>query len=190
MMTDEGKAEADKARETFNRRLSAALSAPSAGDIDWASYKARLPDVDVDALRADYEAFVKAIPPQVYNEAADKSAHEAKEAAWAGFATYCKARVGELEKLAAEQADHRLHRWYRRSRVWQRFPGLYESLHHRARGTWDKELWANYLQYKARLTALPWDVNVGDVDESKRKAILSDVATRSGLAPEQVGLDK
>lgn len=71
-----------------------------------------------------------------------------------------------------------------------RFPGLYESLHHRARGTWDRDLWANYLSYKARLQALPWDINVGEVDDAKRKQILGEVASRSGLTPEQVGLDK
>ena len=51
--------------------------------------------------------------------------------------------MDELKAVAAEQADHKLHRWYRRRRIWQRFPGLYEDLHNKVRGSWDKELWAN-----------------------------------------------
>ena len=41
------------------------------GDIDWALYKAKLPDLDIDAVRRDYEAFVAAIPPISYDAAAD-----------------------------------------------------------------------------------------------------------------------
>lgn len=41
------------------------------GDIDWAVYKAKLPDLDVDAIRRDYEAFVSAIPAIPYNATAD-----------------------------------------------------------------------------------------------------------------------
>jgi hypothetical protein len=63
--------------------------------------------------------------------------------AWEGFASYCLEKVEELKKLAAEQADHKLHRWYRRRRIWQRFPGLYEELHNKVRGSWDKEMWGN-----------------------------------------------
>ncbi len=114
------------------------------------------------------------------------ASHESKESAWSGFAAFCKARVAELEKLSGEQAEHKLHRWYRRARIWQRFPGLYETLHNRARGTWDNDMWAAYLTYRARLTPLPWDPTVGDVGEDKRKAILEDVATRSGISAETI----
>jgi hypothetical protein len=191
MLTEEGKQEADKARDAYNRRLTSAVSVPGPAPIDWATLSARFSStLDVAALQKDYESFFASIPPQTYNESADKASADAKEAAWTGFASYCKSRVTELRALAETQTDHALHRFYRRSRVWQRFPGLYESLHHRARGTWDNALWANYISYKARLTALPWDPTTGDITESRRKDILKEVATRSGLTPEQVGLEK
>lgn len=120
MGTEAGKAEVDKAREAFGRRLAAAEGAAAPADIDWAHYAAALPDIDVAALRRDYEAFQAAIPPITYDEAADKAAHEKSEASWAKFEEHCRSKVAELQTLQAEQADHKLHRWYRRSRVWQR----------------------------------------------------------------------
>jgi len=219
LQTDEGRAELDKAREAFQRRLSAATSASGPAEIDWAFYKARLGDLDVDALQRDFTAFLSAIPPQTYEEGKDKgewlapsalhgahiskspslhslpppytttsvaAAHETKEAAWTGFASFCASRIGELAKLEAEQRDHKLHRWYRRARLWQRFPGLYETLHNKARGTWDNEMWGNYIAYKARLTAVPWDPTVGDLDDAKRKALNADFAAKSGLDATQV----
>lgn len=68
------------------------------------------------------------------------------------------------------------------------FPGLYETLHNKARGTWDNEMWGNYIAYKARLTPLPWDASVGDLDDAKRKAIVSDFASKSGVAADQVAV--
>jgi hypothetical protein len=120
MGTDAGKAEVDKAREAFGRRLAAAEGAAAPAEVDWARYARALPDVDVAALRRDYEAFAAAIPPITYDEAADKAAHEKSEASWAKFEEHCRAKVAELQALQAEQADHKLHRWSRRSRVWQR----------------------------------------------------------------------
>ena len=38
MGTDAGKAEADKARDAFNRRLSAAQSVSAPAEIDWAAH--------------------------------------------------------------------------------------------------------------------------------------------------------
>ena len=161
---------------------SAARSVGEPSELDWALYKSKLPELDVDAIKADYDTVLKSIPAIQYDEKADLSAHEAKEKvsnagwersmdglatscvplktksrpsynyifvlprasqAWASFSAYCVEKVAELKTLAAEQADHKLHRWYRRSRIWQRFPGLYEELHHKARGTWDRELWGN-----------------------------------------------
>ena len=154
---------------------------PSVLVAQWAAYKAKLPELDVDAIKADYEKVLKSIPAIPYDASADKAAHETKEKvrgrlaripprsslfqsgkttcrarlmlfffffffslqAWEGFSKYCTEKVAELKLLAAEQADHKLHRWYRRSRIWQRFPGLYEELHNKARGTWDRELWGN-----------------------------------------------
>jgi hypothetical protein len=120
MGTEAGKAEADSARDAFNRRLAAARGAAEPAEIDWAHYAKALPDIDVAKLRADYEKFVGAIPAITYDESEDKAAHEKGEAAWAGFETYCKTKVAELEQLQKEQQDHKLHRWYKRSRVWQR----------------------------------------------------------------------
>jgi hypothetical protein len=186
MMTEEGKAETDRAAEAFNRRLASATSVMSAPEIDWDAYKAKLPTVNIDALRADYEKTLKAIPVITYDESKDKVAHEAKEKAWSGFAQYCSKRVEELETLAAEQKDHKMHRWYRRRRVWQRFPGLYESLHNKVRGEWDNELWATYISYKALAQPLPWDPSAGDVTSEVRSQIVSEMSAASGIKPEEL----
>lgn len=61
---------------------------------------------------------------------------------------------------------------------------MYETLHHKVRGQWDVEIWANYLSYKAKSTPLPWDPTVGDVDEGRRKEIMHNIATKAGVAPE------
>ena len=90
------------------------------------------------------------------------------------------------QALQAEQSAHKLHRWYRRARVWQRFPGLYESIHHRVRGTWESALWAQYIEYKARVTPLPWnEAAVGG--ETDKAALLKEIKEKSGLSDKQVG---
>ncbi len=119
-MTDETRAEADRFREAFQKRLSAAENVGQAQDIDWAAYKRALPELDIDALRADYEAVVKATPAISYDEAADRAAHEAKETSWTGFANYCAIRIKELQGLQAEQSKHKLHRYYRRRTLYSR----------------------------------------------------------------------
>lgn len=68
------------------------------------------------------------------------------------------------------------------------FPGLYEALHHRVRGTWDHALWAQYLAYKSRSVAVPWDVTHGDVDAVKRQEMLDEIASRSGLSKDQMAV--
>lgn len=120
MGTEEGKAQVDKAREAFSRRLLKAEGASEPTAIDWAHYATALPDVDIAALRKDYEKFMSSIPAITYDESADKAAHEKSEAGWVKFEEYCKSKVGELQQLQKEQEEHKLHRWYRRSRVWQR----------------------------------------------------------------------
>lgn len=62
-----------------NLAQSAARSVSEPSDIDWAHYKAKLPELDVDAIKADYEKVLKSIPDIPYDEKADKVAHEAKE---------------------------------------------------------------------------------------------------------------
>ena len=123
MGSAEGKASVDKARDAFARRAAAAASAPPAAaatDIDWSAYAKQLPDFDIAAMQRDYERFAGAIPALTYDAAADAANHATSERAWAGFEAFCKGRATELEALAAEQKDHKLHRWYRRARVWQR----------------------------------------------------------------------
>lgn len=116
-----------------------------------------------------------------------RPSHRLRAQAWEGFASYCQGKVAELQALAAEQADHKLHRWYRRSRLWSRFPGLYEELHHKVRGTWDRELWASYIGYKARTVPLPWNPAHGSVSEEKRVAIYGEVSAATGLSPVELG---
>lgn len=120
MTTDETRADTDRARDAFSKRLSAADGVRSPAEIDWAAYKKALPELDVDALRADFDKAVATMPPVVYDESADKQAHEAKEASWNAFAAYCASRVQELQKLQAEQSTHKLHKWYRRRQLYSR----------------------------------------------------------------------
>ena len=44
-----------------------------------------------------------------------------------------------------------------------------------------------YITYKARTTAVPWDPSFGDIDDSKRTALLSEIASKTGLSVEQLG---
>ncbi len=120
MMTEETRAEADRAKEAFGKRLSAAETVGQAQEIDWAAYKKALPEIDVDAIRRDFETVAKSTPAIAYDEAADRAAHAAKEASWSGFAAYCTARLKELDTLKAEQGAHKLHKWYRRRQLYQR----------------------------------------------------------------------
>jgi hypothetical protein len=43
-----------------------------------------------------------------------------------------------------------------------------------------------YINYKARNVALPWELSHGDIDEAKREAIISGISARSGLSKEQL----
>jgi hypothetical protein len=123
MLTEETRAEADRAREAFQKRLSAAESVRPAAGIEWDAFAKALPELDVAALRENFASAVGGIPDVKYEEAADKAAHEVKESAWSGFASYCASRVKELETLAAEQSKHKLHRWYRRRQLYSRCVG-------------------------------------------------------------------
>ena len=107
--------------------------------------------------------------------------------AWESFAKYCGDKVAELQVLAAEQSDYKLHRWFRRSRLWQRFPGLYSELHDKVRGTWDKDVWATYIAFRGGAKALPWDPQHGAVDEAGRKGIFEDIASKTGMTLAQLG---
>jgi hypothetical protein len=184
MTTEETRADADRARDAFVKRLNAAESVRAAAPIDWASYKKALPELDVDAIKADFEKADATIPAVVYDESADRKAQEAKEASWNAFATYCSSRVVELQKLQVEQSANKLNQWYRRRQLYARFPGLYETLHNKVRGEWDVETWGKYLAYRAKSTPLPWDPSVGDVDAARRKEIMASIAASAGVTPQ------
>lgn len=187
MLTEETRAEADRARVAFQKRLAAAEAVTSIPEIDWEYYAKALPEIDIAALRADFDKSVAAIPPVTYDEGKDIEAHTAKEAAWTGFAGYCAQRVNELKALADEQATHKLHRWYRRRQLYARFPGLYESLHNKVRGAWDVAVWAQYLAYRSQTVPLPWDPNHGEVTDAKRREIMLGVAAKAGVKVEDLG---
>ena len=112
--------EADRAKDVYSKRLSAAEGVRAAAEIDWAAYARALPEVNVAAIQAAYAKASSAIPEVKYEEAEDKKAHEAKEAAWVGFSNYCATRVTELNQLAAEQEKHKLHQHYRRRQLYSR----------------------------------------------------------------------
>lgn len=120
MMTEETRAEADRAKDAFLKRLSAAEGVGEPQEIDWAAYKAKLPELDVDAIKASFEKQAKETKPVTYDESADAAAHAAKEAAFTGFSAYCAARVKDLVALAEEQSKNKLHRWYRRRQLYSR----------------------------------------------------------------------
>ena len=60
-------------------------------------------------------------------------------------------------------------------------------MHHKVRGQWDQEVWGNYLNYKAKMQALPWDPNHGDMTDEKLKDMKSAIATKAGVTPAQLG---
>lgn len=67
------------------------------------------------------------------------------------------------------------------------FPGLYETLHNKVRGEWDVATWGQYIQYRARTIPLPWDGNVGEVDDAKRRELMLNIASKAGVKPEDLG---
>jgi hypothetical protein len=101
------------------------VGAPPA--INWDAYKEALPHLDVDAIRADYEAFLKTIPDVPYDAKADADKTQADAAVFDGISAYAEGRASELAELQAEQKDHKLHDYYTVARLFQRFDGLYEK---------------------------------------------------------------
>jgi hypothetical protein len=55
------------------------------------------------------------------------------------------------------------------------------------RGTWDVELWGQYISYRARATPVPWEPTHGDVDDAKRRDIMISIAAKAGVKPEDLG---
>ena len=146
-----------------------------------------LPELDIDLLKADFLKAESSAKPVTYDASADAATHAAKEAGWTGFSNYCASRISELKALQAEQTKHKLHAWYRRRQLYSRFPGLYESLHHKVRGDWDVSLWGQYIAYRAKQTAFPWDPNHGEVDDQKKRELMLGIAAKAGVKPEALG---
>ena len=120
MCSEETRQNADRAKDAFTKRLSAAEGARPAAEIEWAAYAKALPELNVKAMQAAYEKAASAIPEVVYDEAADKKAHEEKEAKFSSFTAFLASRVKDMEVLAAEQAKHKLHPFYRRRQLYAR----------------------------------------------------------------------
>ena len=119
-MSEETRLEADRVRDAYQKRLSAAEGVRPASEIDWADFAKALPEINVAAIEAAYNKAYSAIPAVTYDETADKKAHDAKETAWVGFSNYCATRVKELEQLAAEQEKHKLHKYSRFRQLYAR----------------------------------------------------------------------
>lgn len=105
----------------------AATSVTSVPGIDWDHYKQALPDVDIDALRQEYDSFIGCVPNVPYIAEADAAKAAADKATFEGVSAYAQSRTSELAELAAEQEDHKLHEYYTVARLFQRFDGLYEK---------------------------------------------------------------
>ena len=95
--------------------------------IDWDHYKAALPDIDIDALKAEYDSFIANVPDVPYDASADAAKAAKDRETFDGVAAYATSRMSELSELAAEQEDHRLHDYYTVARLFQRFDGVFEK---------------------------------------------------------------
>lgn len=54
---------------------SGARAVGDAASIDWEAYAEKLPSVDVDAIKAEYERVLGLVPEIKYDEAADLTEH-------------------------------------------------------------------------------------------------------------------
>lgn len=127
MVSDETRALVDEAQEAFRARVAAVTAVGSVPAIDWKRYKDALPGMNIDALRADYEAYVSKIPAIAYDAEKDKAKHQDEEDSFIQLSSYAKGRLVELKELAAEAEEHKLHDHYTVARAFQRFDGLYEK---------------------------------------------------------------
>jgi hypothetical protein len=64
------------------REQNKALAVGEPGDIDWAFYQEKLPYLDIDALKANYQQFQSAIPAISYDASADAAAHAEQVRVW------------------------------------------------------------------------------------------------------------
>lgn len=126
----EALAEIQRQQQQFEDRRTAAakVGKASAEDIDWDGYAARLPGVDLAALKADFAAFLSSIPAVTYDEGGDAKAHADKEETARKLQALSRARLGELEALDAEAADHAMHEHYSANDMYLRHEGLHDAI--------------------------------------------------------------
>lgn len=100
----------------------------SVEDIDWAAYAEALPEVNIDALKSDFESYLAAIPEITYNEGDDLAEHARVEETARGLQALSSARLEELAAAQAEADDHKLHEHYGTNDMYLRHEGLYEKI--------------------------------------------------------------
>ena len=105
----------------------AATATTSVPGIDWEAYAKALPDIDIEAVRADYEKFQASVPDVPYDAAADAARAAADREVFEDVAAYASGRISELAETAIEQEDHKLHDHYTVARLFQRFDGQFEK---------------------------------------------------------------
>lgn len=105
----------------------AATATTSVPGIDWEAYAKALPDIDIEAVRADYEKFQDTVPDVPYDAAADAARAAADREVFEDVAAYASGRISELAETAIEQEDHKLHDHYTVARLFQRFDGQFEK---------------------------------------------------------------
>jgi hypothetical protein len=163
MITEEGKAGIDRIRTLFESRKNTANSIATPSEIDWDSYKAKLPDMDVAAMQADYEEFMANHPAVEYDVATDIAAHSASEAAWKKFAAYCTERVAELEALKAESEREALHDGYRVEQALNRLPEFDPA------------------EMKSFADRREWEKGSDDITAAEQAAVREEIASRAGV---------
>ena len=90
-------------------RQAAAEAVGKPAEIDWEHYREKLPSIDIDAFKENYENYVSKIPAQTYDEAADLADH-AKQVRSAVTLSSCYCRgVGICEAAGSSCTAHRGH---------------------------------------------------------------------------------
>jgi hypothetical protein len=174
MVDEASRTNVDRLEEAFNARVTAARSAPSPATIDWDAWAKALPQVDVPALKAKFEAYMAALPDITYDASSDAAAAAASAAEWQGIADYAAKRVSELEAIQAESEEHRLHDYYTVNRAFQRFDGLLE-----------KE-WAEWRDYNFESNLRTFTEVQDGLSADERTALVNAVAERAGVSPSRL----
>lgn len=170
MVDADSKANVDRLEHAFQTRVTAARSAPSPASIDWEAWAKALPQVDVPALQAKFEAYMAAVPDITYDASQDADAAAASAAQWQGIADYAATRVQELEAIKEESEEHRLHDYYTVNRAFQRFDGLLE-----------KE-WAEWRDYNFESNLRTFTEVQDGLSSEEKQALVEAVAARAGVS--------